>query len=632
MTDDTKMNLESMDVAEEKRQQLKLLFPEVFSEDKVDFDALQRVLGDMVDSDKERFGLNWPGKADCMKVIQAPSVATLKPCRDESENFDETENLFIEGDNLEVLKLLQKSYFSKIKMIYIDPPYNTGKEFIYPDKYAENLDTYLAYTGQVDDEGKKFTTNTDATGRYHSNWLNMMYPRIYLAKNLLCEEGIIVISIDDHECSRLRELLDQTFGEENFITEVAWQKKVSPSNDAKTFSYDHEYLLFYAKNMEVAKVNRLEMNERQRGYYKNPDKDPRGDWNSASYTCNKSRAERPNLFYPIINPNTGEEVWPRETAVWGYGKEICDQHLAEKRLYWGKDGLSKSPRFKKFLSDAKKIVPRSVWLYDEVGHTQMATQELVKLFDGASPFPTPKPTPLLKKIATIASDENSIILDFFGGSCATVDAVMKLNKEDGGKRKFIMVQLPEPCSEDSQAYKLGLKTIADIGKERIRRAAKQIEGDAEGKLEFDDPKTSDLGFKVLKLDHSNFNIWEGDADTFDDNGDQLEMHVDHVSKEASAEDILYELLLKAGFELTTKIEKRNIAGNEVFAVAEGALLICLEKEVTADLIDALAEADPIQVICLDEAFQGNDQLKTNAVQTFASRAAAQESEIVFRTV
>lgn len=627
MTEDTKMDLQSMNIAAEKRQQLKQLLPEVFSEDRVDIDALRRVLGDFVEGGKERFGLNWPGKAECMKVIQAPSVATLRPCRDESVNFDDTENLFIEGDNLEVLKLLQKSYFGKIKMIYIDPPYNTGNEFIYPDKYAENLDTYLAYTGQADDEGRKFATNSDAIGRYHSNWLNMMFPRLYLAKNLLRDDGVIFISIDDNELNHLRELCDQIFGEENFVSLFAWKSRKFPDSRSKTqVSNDHEYILVFRKGEE----GMFRGIERDESKFQNPDDDPRGPWMSRSMLGLATAEQRPNLHYPITDPNTGNVFPAPESQGWRYSKERMATLIEEGCIIFPKnpDGRPREKKFKKDLQNQFMAFPSII---DDV-FTSDGTDEIRKTF-GFQAFDFPKPSKLIQKLVKQITSEDDFVLDFFSGSCSTGHAVAQQNAEDQSARRFIMVQLPEPTEDDSETRRNGFNSIADIGKERLRRTLKDIASTGDDDLLSGQKKSDlDLGFKVLKLQVSNFKTWNGDPEAFDETGKQLEMHIDHVDEAASAEDILYELLLKAGFELTTKIETAEFAGKEVFSIAEGALLICLEKEITSDLIDAMAEADPFQVICLDEAFQGNDQLKTNAVQTFAARAAAQESEIVFRTV
>lgn len=623
MTEPEKMNLESMDIAKEKRAQLQALFPEVFAEGKIDFEQLKRVLGDWVEPSKERFGLNWPGKADCMKIIQQPSIATLKPARAESVNFDETENLFIEGDNLEVLKLLQKAYFGKVKMIYIDPPYNTGKEFIYPDKYSETLDTYLRYTGQIDENGHKFTTNTDAVGHYHSNWLNMMYPRLYLAKSLLRDDGVIFISIDDHEQSNLKGLCDIIFGEENFLANIIWEKRFTRSNNSKTFATLTEHLLCYRKSAYLEEIKEPR-DDKANSTYSNPDNDPRGVWTSVSYVNPATKEQRPNLSYDLENPITGEAV-THPTHAWKCEKSTYLRHVDENRLYWGRDGNNTYPRKKKFLSEMEGgMVPVNFWTRQDAGTTDEASKDLEKLMK-SKVFDFPKPFLLIQKALRIGTESNGIILDFFTGSATTAHAVMRQNAEDSGNRKYIMVQLPEACKNNTEAHKAGYKTIADIGKERIRRTAKKI------KEEHPD-YNGDLGFKVFKLAPSNFKIWQGDIEKIEDLERQLFDHVDHINNASTPEDILYELLLKSGFPLTTHIAKIGMAGKQVFCIEDGKMLICLDKALTQEVMDAMAEANPLQVICLDEGFQGNDQLKANAVQTFKSRAREEESEIVFRTV
>ncbi|MEI8205204.1 MAG: site-specific DNA-methyltransferase, partial [Bacteroidota bacterium] len=615
-----KQPLTSMNITEEQLLNFKQLFPEVFTEGlKVDWEKLKLTLGETVDTGKERYGMNWPGKADCFKTIQQPSIATLVPARDESIDFDTTENLFIEGDNLEVLKLLQKSYLGKVKMIYIDPPYNTGNDFVYPDNYSENLNTYLEYTGQVDSEGRKFGTNTDTDGRFHSKWINMMYPRLFLAKNLLKRDGVIFISIDDSELDNLKKILSEIFGEENFVSQLIWKKRVSPANDAKWFSSDHEYLLVFAKDKESWYPNRTERNEEQNSYYTNPDNDPKGNWNSAAYTCNKSKEERPNLFYPLINPFTGEEVWPKETAVWAYSKETHLEHVNNNILYWGADGKSKSPRKKQYLFEAKPVVPRSFIDHKDGGSTQSATLDFLKLFD-YNYFQYTKPLPLLSKLIDLSSkpNDNDIVIDFFAGSSSFGHAVMLKNSEQKGNRKFILVQLPESIDEKSEASKAGYNNIAEISKERLRRAATKIKTEIEtnnnkriGEIAFEELTTNksqlstDLGFKVFKLDHSNFKIWDA---TLEKEPEAIQArlfeHIHHISPEAAQESILYELLLKSGFELTTPIEKLILAEKTVFSIAGGQLLICLEKELSHDCIKAMAEMQPTRVICLDEAFTG----------------------------
>jgi adenine-specific DNA-methyltransferase len=632
--ENTKFSLQSADVQGGKRDTLRHFlaqsFPECLIEGDIDVEQLKRVLGHWAEPGQERFGLVWPGKAQCMRIIQQPSNATLKPNRGESLDFDKTQNVFVEGDNLEVLKLLQKPYFGRVKMIYIDPPYNTGQEFIYPDKYAETLETYLAYTGQANADGRRFSTNADTVGRYHSNWLNMMYPRLYLARNLLRDDGAIFISIDDHELSRLREIADQIFGEENFKADIAWQKRYTRSNNTVDFTTVVEHILVYAKS-EAFAVNLLPRTEEADARYSNPDGDPRGVWKGASFLNPASPQDRPNLCYPLKNPNTGNVVYPTTNA-WRRSKEAFEELDADKRLYWGPDGKQSIPSIKMFLSEARGLTPTNFWAHDYAGHTDEGTRDLEELVPGKV-FNNPKPVQLIRRaIEHVGNGPSDIILDFFAGSCATAQAVIEANQEDGGSRRFIMVQLPEPADEASNAAKAGFTTIAEIGKERIRRLEKKLSGQRQDQLDLNQKPLADLGFKVFKLDRSNFQVWDGAASANEDIGKQIELHIDHLSGTSSAEDILYELLLKAGFALTTNVETIELAGKPVFSVQGGSLLICLEKAITPELIDALAAANPLQVICLDEGFKSNDQLKANAVQTFRARAEADESEIVFKTV
>ena len=634
--DITKLVTLSGDMVSRKRDTLRNFlaqsFPECLSEGRIDFETLRRALGDWVEVGNERFGLVWPGKAQCMGIIQQPSVATLIPDRSESVDFESTNNVFIEGDNLEVLKLLQKSYFGRVKMIYIDPPYNTGQEFIYPDKYAESLETYLAYTGQIDSGGRKFSTNTDTVGRYHSNWLNMMYPRLYLARNLLRDDGAIFISIDDHELSRLRELCDQIFGEENFKADIAWQKRYTRSNNTVDFTTVVEHILVFAKS-ETFEVNLLPRTEETDARYSNPDNDPRGEWKGASFLNPASPQNRPNLCYPITNPNTGEVVHPTTNA-WRRSREAFEELLADNRLYWGPDGTASVPSIKMFLSEARGLTPTNFWAHDYAGHTDEGTRDLEALIPGKV-FNNPKPVQLVRRMLEHACNgPGDIVMDFFAGSCVTAQATIELNLKDGGSRKFILVQLPEPVDEDANAAKAGFSTIAEIGRERIRRVISKARKSSEEQLDLDQRAAADLGFKSFRLDRSNFRMWDGLGDLVDAEElvRQLELHVDHRRSESTPDDIVHEILLKAGFPLSTKVETIKLARSDVFSIEDGTLLICLEKDITSELIDALADANPLQVICLDEGFNGNDQLKANAVQTFKARAQAEESEIVFRTV
>ena len=623
-----KMKLQTLDISHENIARLRELFPECVAEVKdkdgsirlaVDFEQLKSTLGESAESGKERFGLNWPGKAECMRIIQQPSIATLKPDREESVNFDQTENLFIEGDNLEALKLLQKSYFGKVKMIYIDPPYNTGKEFIYPDKYTETLDTYLEYTGQKDSEGRRFSTNTDTQGRYHSNWLNMMYPRLYIAKNLLREDGVIFISIDDNEVSHLRELCNFIFGEENFEGHIHWRRRYNQPNDpTKMLAIVAEHILVYSKDQQFLKtqgVGKIALT----GNFKNPDNDPRGPWASKPW---KAGSDQSGSRYVIETP-TGK----KHNEEWMGDQDTFTRLLKDNRIIFLNKNNS-APRKKYYENERTQEGQCATnWWPDNIfGHNPEGNKETEMIFEIKNIFSNPKPTRLVKQIITLSNaQDDDLLLDFFAGSATTAHAVMQLNAEDGGNRKYIMVQLPEPTDEKSEAYKAGYKTIADIGKERIRRAAKKIQ-------EKNPDYQGELGFKVFKLSQSNFKVWEGNVDKIDDLQKQLQLHINHINPDSSSEDILYEILLKSGFPLTAKIEKIRLARKDVFSIEDGAMMICLDKKINRAVIDAIAKTNPLQVIFLDEGFKGNDQLKANAVQTFKSLAQAKESEIVFRTV
>lgn len=630
-----KQELTSMDIKEAQLQKLKELFPEAFTEGlKVDWDKLRLTLGDeTVDTGKERYGMNWPGKADCFKTIQQPSIGTLVPARNESIDFDTTQNLFIEGDNLEVLKLLQKSYLGKIKMISIDPPYNTGNEFIYPDNYNENLNTYLEYTGQIDGEGRKFATNTESDGRFHSKWMNMMYPRLFLAKNLLKEDGLIFISIDDNEAHNLRVICNEIFGEENFLADIVWQRTFATKNDAKYFSSEHENILVYSKNIQFVKINLLKRGEKQDARYTNPDNDLRGPWTSTDLLRMEHRV---NSVYKITSP-TGKEWVPLPGTSWRHPENEMLELIKNNEVTFGTDGNSK-PRRKRFLSEVKQgIIPQTIWKHEEVGHTQEAKQMINKIFDNISLFDNPKPTRLIKRMVKLSCNKNDIVLDFFAGSATTAHAILEHNKEEESNLNFICVQIPEPTDEKSEAYKAGYKTIADISKERIRRVATKMRNEeiellkkSESNLFEEKHHVNDLGYKVYKLAQSNFKVWDTTIEKSPELIQQkLFEHINHISPEAEQEAILYELLLKSGFELTTHIEALTLAGKTVFSIADGQLLICLEKEITHDCIKAMAEKEPSRVICLDEAFTGTnaDALKTNAVQIMKSKGV-----VNFRTV
>jgi len=599
----------SLTPQQEKLKALQELLPEAFSEGEIDWEKLKATLGEDINFYNERYVLNWAGKSDAFKVLQTPSTKTLVPAKDESINFDTTENIFIEGENLEVLKVLQKSYFGKVKMIYIDPPYNTGNDsFIYPDKFSETKAEYEKRVGDKDEEGYMtkdgmFKKNSKENGQYHSNWLNMMMPRLYLAKNLLRQDGVIFVSIDDNEVHNLRLLMNEIFGEENFVANMVRKRRDSQANLSKNISPIHEYILIYGhKDEEILNkiIPDLNLND-----FKNPDNDPRGSYVTMPCT-NKGGS-----IYEVELPN-GRII----TDEWRFKKETFDKLLSENRIIVPKGGEGK-PRYKLFFEEKKDSgVLANTWL-DKLPSNQEGTREIKGLFDELL-FDTPKPYGLIEFLIKLSCNMDSLILDFFAGSGTTAHAVMALNKEDGGNRKYICVQLPELCDEKSDALKAGYKTIAEISKERIRRAGKNIKTEIEtekeklkNQIEFEAPKETnlDLGFKVLKLAESNFKQWqqiEGkDAKALTE---QMQLFIDPVSENATIENMVYEFLLKSGKNLNSKIEKRN----EYFVINNSELIMLLEK-VSQTIIEQVIAEKPMKVIALDKLFKDNDQLKTNTV-------------------
>ena len=631
MTEPEKLDLRSYNLPEDKKYELLRLFPEIRTEgEQINFDRLKLVLGEMVDVGKERYGMNWPGKADCFKTIQSPSTGTLLPCPEESINFDTTENLIIEGDNLEVLKLLQKAYLGKVKMIYIDPPYNTGNDFIYPDNYAESLQTYLEYTGQVDNEGRKFGTNSDTEGRFHSRWFNMMFPRLYLARNLLDDDGMIFISIDDNELDNLMKMCDEIFGEENFIGLFVINS--SPSAiDYGHIAKMHDYAAFYAKNLFETNTSQLQEKNKEFKYVDNI-----GPFNIYPlYNGNVAfnPKNRPNLYYPFyLNPSNQiaegfyeigleeHEGWIKVFPViskkdgiqriWRWGKEKSRKNLNQEIVGY-KTGDGEFRVVQKARHTGKVI--RSIQADQDIS-SRRGTAEFEDIF-GAKLFSFPKSIELIKRFISVSMEQDDIVLDFFAGSGTTAHAIIDLNNQDNSNYKFILVQIPEPCPEDSEAFKAGYKTVVDITKERIRRVTKRLDEYDAGQLPLNG--SQDRGFRVFKLAESNFKPWNAqlprDVAAL---AQQLELHIEHIRQGRTSSDILYEILLKSGFPLTTPVETLTLASKRVYSVAGGALLICLEPELTMEVIRALAAQKPERVVCLDSGFAGNDQLKANAVQIF----------------
>jgi adenine-specific DNA-methyltransferase len=598
---DDKLDLKSLDIKDDKIEQLKKAFPEVVTEGKVDFERLKNELGEEVETGKERYEMKWPGKASLSKIIQEPSIGTLNPVKEASVDFDTSENLFIEGDSLEVLKLLQKSYYGKVKMIYIDPPYNTGKDFIYPDNYTENLETYLRYTGQKGEEGLKLTTNAETEGRYHSKWMNMMYPRLFLARNLLKEDGVIFISIDDHEVDNLKKISNEIFGEENFIAQLIWKNKKGGGNDATHIATEQEYVLIYSKDVSRLPEFFVDHDKAYLERYNQEDEYGKFFWDTFKRKSGKQ-------YYPIKCPDGSIlEVDENGNKIsWLRSESRFKQDLLEGEIKFLKIPTGWSVQFKQREPEGKK--PRSILM--EHGTTSTGSSELLDIFS-KDIFQNPKPTGLLRHLIEIADVKNDYVLDFFAGSATTAHAVLNINKEDGGNRKFIMVQLQEPTQEDSEAKKAGFNNIAEIGEERIRRVIKKIKEENAGKLEFENKKM-DLGFKVFRLEESNFKIWDKKSDV--PIQEQLQLSVSNINEASTDEDILYEIILKSGFELSVPVDKLEIHGKTIYSVDNKSLLICLDNDLTQEFINDVSGLEAQRVVFLDRGFSNNDQLKTNTVE------------------
>ena len=601
---------------------LKSILPEVFCEDKIDWEKLKLVLGeDNLSSENERYQLNWAGKSAAYHTLQTPTSNTLAPCVAESVDFEGTQNLFIEAENLEALKILQKSYAGNVKMIYIDPPYNTGNDsFIYPDKFSENREEYARRVGDKDDEGYLnrdgvfqgvWRKNGKDSGHYHSNWLSMMLPRLHLAKTLLRDDGVIFISIDDNEQAQLKLLCDEVFGAENFVANVIWQKIHSTKNDAKYFSDSHEHITCYAKNILNLTIGLLPRTKEMNARFSNPDSDPRGDWSSGDLVANE---ERTGGYFNITGP-TGKIFNVPQGKHWVYSETNLRRMINENRIWFGKNGDA-FPRLKRYLSEVqqgRKV--DTLWLSDEVGHNQESKREVKKIFDNQGFFDFPKPVRLIYRNLFIATSKDDLILDFFSGSATTAHAVMQLNAEDGGSRRCISIQLPEATDEQSEAYKAGYLNIAEIAKERIRRAGRQIAA-------AHPDKNIDTGFKVFKLAESHFKQWQSDVAS-DGLEAQLNMFIDPVAADALPENMAYELLLRLGLKLTARVWQQN----DVFWLEdEGRRTALLLTRVDEALLDELTAQQPDKVVALDRLFDGNDALKTNAVLQM------KEADIVFATV
>jgi adenine-specific DNA-methyltransferase len=595
---ETNLKGNTPDIAEENIQKLKQIFPDVFTEDKVDFEKLQQVLGNYVEDSNERYNFTWNGKGQALRLSQTPSLGTLRPCKEESKDWDTTQNLYIEGDNLEVLKLLQKSYHSKVKLIYIDPPYNTGKDFVYPDDFHDSLENYKRITGQVDGEGNRTSTNTETSGRYHTDWLNMMYPRLRLARNLLTDDGAIFVSIDEHEHSTLKSIMDEIFGEANYVDSVVWDKKssakgVPPRNMMVNV---HEYIVVYQRSDKFKFIGE-ERNEESDGF-KNPDNDPRGPWRESNI---KSTTKPIEDTFTIVDPNTGREY----TNTWAFSKESLEKMIREERILW-KDTLPKQKEFMREMTNENKAIKSNWGVFD----AQSTTVYLKNLITEVK-FDNPKPLNLMKYLLKVVVKGNDIVFDFFSGSGTTGDALMQLNAEDGGNRKFIMVQLPEPTDNPEFA------NICEIGKERIRRAGEKIKEENKDK---ENIANLDIGFKVLKLDTSNIRKWQPDYDNLEQS---LLDYVDNYVEGRTELDVVYEIMLKYGLDLTYPVDEFTVANKKVYSIGFGMLMICLDDEITTEvakgILGKIKELSPesSRVVFKDNGFK-SDSNKTNIKEILKS--------------
>ena len=577
-----KMDGMTMNIEQANVEKLKEVFPEVFADGKVDFDKLQGLLGHYIADDKEKYSFSWKGKADSLRLAQKRSTGTLRPCKEESKNWDTTENLYIEGDNLEVLKLLQSSYLNSIKMIYIDPPYNTGNDFVYTDDFADGIAHYKEVTGQAT------KSNPETAGRYHTNWLNMMYPRLKLARNLLTDDGVIFISIDDNEVSNLRKLCDEVFGEDNFVADVIWKRKRGRDNSAKWFSKSHEYLLIFAKKLEEFNTNYLELNEETKAAYKNPDNDPRGPYRMLGCWA---RGTQGGVKYDFTTKN-GQYFTER---LWLFSKENLQKLDEEDKLIIHGDNVYR----KMFIFENKGKIPETIW--DSTSNAANAADEIKKIFGGII-FDTPKPIPYLIEMLKVATDKESLILDFFSGSATTAHAVMQLNAEDGGHRRFICVQLPEKTDEQSEAYKAGYKTICEIGKERIRRAGEKIKEENKDK---EGIENLDIGFKVFNLDSSNLVKWDNTPTTDEEEvKKRIQQSLFYLVEGREDLDLVYEIMLKYGLSLTLPVEERKFDGITAYIInhPDYKVLVCLAPNINLSAVEEMDKETIGTYIFADRCF------------------------------
>ena len=610
-----KLRMQSSNGVEDNITKIAQLFPDCVTETVderngqpkhlIDFEKLKQNLSDSVMSERaERYQFTWPDKSKAILLANSPINATLRPCREDSVDFDNTQNLYIEGDNLDVLKCLKETYLHKVKMIYIDPPYNTGNDFVYEDDFAQSSEEYLANSGQFDEQGNRMFTNAESNGRFHTDWLNMIYPRLKVARDLLTDDGVIFISIDDNEVENLRKVCDEVFGEQNFIATLVWERAYSPKNDAKFISNSHDYILMFAKRIDSFHIGRLERTAEANARYSNPDNDPRGDWKPSDMSVKTYNAE---CDYPITCPS-GRVVEPPAGRCWRLSRNAFRERLQDNRIWFGTDGNS-VPCIKRFLRELKfdGMAPTSILFYKEVGHSQEGAKEVTALFGDKGVFDGPKPVRLLQRLLTLANlKDDSIVLDFFSGSASTAHAVMKMNVEKDKHCSFVMVQLPEHISEKKK--KQGYETVCEIGKERIRRAGKKIKEES--------PSTTqdlDTGFRVLKLDSTNMqDIYYSPKDI---SQADLFSQVDNVKPDRTGEDLLFQVMLELGATLDSKIETTTVAGKTIYNVAEGYLVACFDPDVTDEVVKAIALMLPAYAVLRDTSMK-DDSTATNFEQIF----------------
>lgn len=628
-----KLNMHTQDITDVNIETIGRLFPNCLTErvvgkDKngkgiigkgIDFDKLRQELSkDIVEGTQERYQFTWPGKREAMRIANTPSNMTLRPDRESSVDFDNTGNLYIEGDNLEVLKILREDYLGKVKMIYIDPPYNTGNDFVYEDDFSQTSGEFRGKSGMFDEDGnmilQNYEVNSESNGRFHTDWLNMIYPRLKVARDLLTEDGVIFISIDDNEVENLRKVCDEVFGERNFIAQLIWERAFSPKNDARFVSNSHDYVLMFTRNIDSFVIGRLDRTAEANARYSNPDNDPRGVWMSSDISVKTYNAA---CDYPITTPS-GKIIEPPAGRCWRLSKKAFFERLQDNRIWFGPNG-DNTPRIKRFLSELKfdGMAPTSILFYKDVGHSQEGAQEVVSLFGDKGVFDGPKPVRLLQRLITLANlKDDSIVLDFFSGSATTAHALMKTNLEKGTDRKFILVQLPEKVSDKKKDQ--GYGTICEIGKERIRRAGKKIlEELATKKAEnglFDkesEPTRLDVGFRVLKLDTSNMQ----DVYYTPEDSSAATLFDDNVKPDRTPEDLLFQVMLECNLPLSAKIERKTIAGKDVFSVNDDYLIACFDDDVTEIVITEVARRKPYYFIMRDSSLS-SDQVADNFEQIF----------------